>query len=270
MPSQQGRYWLLTIQHHLFTPFLPRGVQWIKGQLERGDETGYLHWQIMVSFTTKKTLSFVKSIFGSTVHGELSRSSAADAYVWKDDTAIPETRFELGSKLLKRNSKHDWDAIRESAKRGDYESIPGDVAVRYWGNICRISAHYATPVGMERTCNVYWGPSGVGKSRRAWGEAGMEAYPKDPRNKWWCGYRGQPNVVIDEFRGDIGISHLLRWLDRYPVSVEAKGGSVPLAAKSIWITSNLDPRSWYPDLDEDTKTALLRRMNITHFHDFFQ
>ena len=72
-------------------------------------------------------------------------------------------------------------------------------------------------------------------------------------------------LMLDEFRGGIDVSHILRWLDRYPVSVETKGGSRPLLASKIWITSNLDPRSWYPDLDEDTKEALLRRMNITHF-----
>jgi len=50
--------------------------------------------------------------------------------------------------------------------------------------------------------------------------------------------------------------------------VEIKGGAVVLEAKTIWITSNLDPRLWYPDLDQDTLNALLRRLNITHFNYF--
>jgi len=72
-------------------------------------------------------------------------------------------------------------------------------------------------------------------------------------------------VVIDEFRGEIGIGHLLRWFDRYPVLVEIKGGSVVLKATRFWITSNLSPDAWYPNLDEETKSALKRRLNITHF-----
>lgn len=71
---------------------------------------------------------------------------------------------------------------------------------------------------------------------------------------------------MDEFRGGIDVAHLLRWLDRYPCCVETKGSSRPLLARKIWITSNLDPRQWYPDLDEDTRAALLRRLNITHFN----
>lgn len=264
MPAPQARYWILTIQQHLFTPFLPGGVQWIKGQLEVG-ASGFVHWQLVVSFSTKKTLRYVKSIFGDTIHGEPTRSEAACDYVWKDDTSVPNTRFELGQRSLKRSSKHDWDIIKKLAANGDLDQIPSDVYVRHYGNLKRIAADNATPVGMERNCYVYWGATGLGKSRRAWDEAGMEAYPKDPRTKWWCGYRGQSSVVIDEFRGDIGISHMLRWLDRYPVSVETKGSSVPLRASKLWITSNLDPRHWYPDLDEETKAALLRRLQITHF-----
>lgn len=121
------------------------------------------------------------------------------------------------------------------------------------------------PIGVEKTVQVFWGPTGTGKSKRAWEEATTEAFPKDPRTKFWDGYRGQCSVVIDEFRGDIDISHVLRWLDRYPVIVEVKCGSVVLRAKSIWITSNLDPRKWYPNLDKETQDALLRRLNITEF-----
>lgn len=111
---------------------------------------------------------------------------------------------------------------------------------------------------------MFWGATGVGKSRRAWAEATFDAYPKDPRTKFWDGYRGQEHVVIDEFRGGIDVSHLLRWLDRYPVNVEIKGSSTTLCAKKFWITSNLPPEQWYPDLDEATKLALLRRLNVTH------
>jgi len=76
---------------------------------------------------------------------------------------------------------------------------------------------------------------------------------------------GQENVVLDEFRGGIDISHLLRWFDRYPVIVEVKGSSVVLKATKIWITSNISPDDWYPELDAETKAALRRRLTVTHF-----
>lgn len=118
---------------------------------------------------------------------------------------------------------------------------------------------------MLRVCYVYWGPTGTGKSKRAWEESGLGAYGKDPRSKFWCGYQGQENVVIDEFRGGIDAAHLLRWLDRYPVRVEIKGSSRPLCAKTFWITSNLQPSAWFPELDSLTVDALLRRLTIIEF-----
>ena len=92
----------------------------------------------------------------------------------------------------------------------------------------------------------------------------MDAYPKIPNTKFWDGYQGQRVVVIDEFRGDISISNLLRWFDRYPVLVEIKGSSTVLMAETIYVTSNLDPREWYRDVDSMTIDALMRRLNIIH------
>lgn len=264
MPAPQAYYWLSTIPHYAFTPYLPPGVAYIRGQLEMGAETGYLHWQLLVALERKGTLRTMRTIFGDFNH-EQSRSEAADQYVWKEDTRVEGTQFELGAKKVRRNKKCDWERVWCLAKSGEFEAIPENVRVQHYRTLRAIRSDYAKSIGMERTCTVFWGPTGLGKSMRAWDEAGLDAYPKDPRTKWWDGYNGQSNVVIDEFRGAIDVSHMLRWLDRYPVLVEVKGSSVPLMAKNIWITSNLDPRCWYPDLDEDTKNALIRRLNITHF-----
>jgi len=117
---------------------------------------------------------------------------------------------------------------------------------------------------MVRTVKVFWGPTGTGKTRRAWELGGLDAYPKIPSTKFWDGYQGQKSVIIDEFRGDIGISNLLRWFDRYPVLVEIKGSSTVLCAELIIVTSNVDPREWYPTLDQLTIQALMRRLEIIH------
>lgn len=265
MARRQGIYWLLTIPQPDFVPYLPPGFVWIRGQLERGSETGYLHWQVLAAADSKRSLRLIKSTFGDTCHAELSRSDAANVYVWKEDTRVEGTQFELGQRPFKLNSKVDWDSVWKAAQQGDLMAIPAGVRCRNYSTLRKIRSDYAQPVGMERTCHVFVGPTGTGKSRRAWEEAGCTAYPKDPRTKFWDGYRGQEAVVIDEFRGDIDVSHLLRWLDRYPVNVEIKGSSLPLEAKTIYITTNLPVSMWYPSLDSATYDALLRRLNITEF-----
>lgn len=265
MPPAQaiGRYWILTIPHHEFVPYLPVGIQWIKGQLESG-AGGYLHWQVVIAFPKNARPSAVRNIFGPH-HCELTRSDAAIDYVWKDDTAVAGTRFELGQRLLRRDRKRDWDAVWDSAKSGDLEAIDACLRVQHYRGLKQIAADYLAPLAIEKVVDVFWGPTGTGKSRRAWAEAGLDAYPKDPRTKFWCGYGGQPHVVIDEFRGGIDIAHLLRWLDRYPVTVETKGSATVLRASRIWFTSNLAPEFWFPGLDPATLAALRRRLRVTHF-----
>lgn len=40
---------------------------------------------------------------------------------------------------------------------------------------------------------------------------------------------------------------------------------MPLCATSFWITSNLAPKDWYPELDAESLAALLRRLTVTHY-----
>ena len=263
----QGIYWLLTIPYEnnetpTWTTTLPEKIRYIKGQQEIGENTGYHHWQLMLIAQRSIRLGAIKKIFGSNIHAELSRSDAASDYVWKEQTRVANTQFELGRLPVHRERVKDWDLILEAAKKSDFEAIPADVFIRCYSSIQKISTASLTPSPQERTCFVFWGPTGTGKSRRAWNEASFDAYPKDPNTKFWDGYRGHEHVVLDEFRGLISISHLLRWLDRYPVLVEIKGSMVALKATTFWITSNLHPRDWYKDLDHATYLAMERRLII--------
>ena len=259
--TPQGKYWIITAPQHLFTPYLPSSCDWIRGQLECGGNTSYLHWQLVVCFKRKSRLGAVKSVFGP-IHAELTRSAAADEYVWKDDTYVDGTRFELGRKPLSRASKTDWDVVWQSAVAGTFEAIPASIRVSSYSALSKIAKDHLKPVAMERVVRVYVGQTGVGKSRRAWDEAGFDAYPKDPNTKFWDGYQGQPHVVMDEFRGKIDNSNILRWTDRYPVSVETKGSGCVFCASKLWITSNIHPMLWYPELDQETKDALMRRLDV--------
>lgn len=267
---RQGIFWILTVPSpndvcaRLAIGELPSNICWVKGQEEQGTTTSYRHYQVCVAFSKKVSLAGLKGTFGSGVHAELTRSEAAEAYCHKEESRISEP-FEFGAKPIRRNSKTDWESVWTSAKSGDIMAIPANVRVVSYRTLRAIASDYSTCVGIEKTVSVFWGSTGTGKSRRAWDEAGIDAYSKCPRSKFWDGYQDQQNVVVDEFRGGIDVSHILRWTDRYPVRIEIKGSSRPLNAQRMWITSNVDPSRWYPELDEATNNALLRRLTITHF-----
>lgn len=266
-PRRQGIFWLVTMPYQTFTPFPHPDCEWIKGQLEL-PEAGYLHWQFILALKRKGSLCTLTDAFGPQGHYELSRSEYASEYVWKEQTRVPGTQFEFGQKPIQRNQPKDWEQIWKDAQEGNTMAIPASIRLQSYRTIKSIAADFAKPIGMVRTAYVYWGATGTGKSRDAWTRAGMDAYPKDPRSKFWCGYRGQKTAVIDEFRGGIDISHMLRWLDRYPVMLEIKGSSTVHAVETFYITSNVDPRAWYPELDSPSLQALLRRLTITHYPAF--
>lgn len=267
--SKPARWWIGTIpyssEYGLSGRLGDPVIRYAVGQREVGGESGYEHWQVCVNFTRPVRLSAVVKIFGSGTHWEPTRSEAALSYCVKEDSAVPDTKFEYGKKPVQRGDERCWDEILACCKSGEFERIPADVYLRYYGNIQRIARDNLVPVAIERTVRVYWGATGTGKSRRAWSEAGLEAYPKDPRTKFWDGYAGHEHVVVDEFRGGIDIGHVLRWFDRYPVLVEVKGSAVVLKAKALWLTSNLDPRLWYKDCDPETVAALMRRLEVVYF-----
>jgi len=272
---RQGIFWIATVPapSAVVTKILEDGLAhsglvWFCGQLERGDRTGYEHYQFVCAFGQKVSINRLQDLFGTGCHFELSKSKAANDYCCKEETRI-EGPWDLGIKPFCRNSKEDWQLVWLAAQRGDMDAIPAHTRIVSYHALRAIASDYDVPKGMERTVFVFWGATGTGKSRRAWDEAGVDAYPKDPKSKFWCGYRSHKEVVIDEFRGGIDVAHLLRWFDRYPVRVEVKGSSRPLNAERIWITSNLEPKNWYPDLDVATLEALMRRLKVTHFNESF-
>lgn len=273
----QGKFWLITdfntdtqydvsnVNTNLADSFWKsKNIVWSKGQLEMCATTQRLHWQFMVCFNKKVRLGGVKTVLGGKVHAELSRSPAANDYVCKEETFMGH-RWEFGTLPLKRNSRTDWDRVWDDAVRGDLSAINAQIKVCHYSSLRKIAMDHMKPEGIEKKVHVFVGNTKMGKSRRAWEEAGIDAYPKIPTSKFWDGYQGQGNVVIDEFDGQIDITHMLRWLDRYPVLVETKGSGTVLKAKEIWITSNIHPIEWYPTKPVQQVDALIRRLNIMVF-----
>lgn len=102
---------------------------------------------------------------------------------------------------------------------------------------------------------VYYGDTEMGKTRRAWHEAdkfermGMIMMPGRKGEKvWGDNLEGAQAVIMEDFEPEI-IPHnmLLRMLDRVPLNLDIKFGSVNFAPTNIYITSNYPPSEWYPE-----------------------
>lgn len=229
--------------------------------------TGTPHLQGYIIFEVNKRLSGVKKVHPS-AHWEIAKGTTEDNFKYcskendyQEVGTKPKSKEQLGLE-----EKERWKLILHHAKEGTLEDHDPKVYYQTYATAEKLAARYAKPKALPKTVNVFYGATGTGKSYDAWQQAGSDdTFIKDPRSRFWYGYSGQKNMIIDEFRGGIDIAHMLRWLDHYPLMVEIKNGSLSCNVENIWITSNLHPRDWYPDIDEETKLALIRRIKVTRY-----
>lgn len=115
------------------------------------------------------------------------------------------------------------------------------------------------------TCDWYFGPTGIGKSHKAFENFNPEThYVWKDDNGWQDGYTGQETVIINEFRGSIAYATLLQLIDKYPFELRRRGREpVPFLAKHIIITSSLSPAETYHNLAaNDALEQLYRRVKV--------
>ncbi len=113
------------------------------------------------------------------------------------------------------------------------------------------------------------GKTGTGKTRTV--HEMWKSYwtmPISNGTMWFDGYDLDDNVLIDDFNGarsKVALDTYLRITDRYPIMVPIKGGFAWWMPRSIVVTSNFHPASWYDYKKRmESYHALCRRI-----HDVF-
>lgn len=156
----------------------------------------------------------------------------------KEDTRL-DGPWEFGIKPVKRNSKEDWEEVKQHAIKGELNKIPAEIYVKHYHNLKMIAKDNlkSQREDGERDCRWYHGVSGVGKSRRAY-----EEFPEGYRkmgNKWWDGYQNQKAVILEDLdpTHNCLAYHLKIWADRYPFIAESKQGALAPVHDTFIVTS---------------------------------
>lgn len=266
----------------LWEPELRDRCRYLVFQEELCPTTGRAHLQGFCILRQPSRARGVSTVLGiSGAHAEVARGTDEECirYCKKQETRLradaepseplgPYSRSDAG-----QGHRSDWDGLRERLRSGaSYEEVSDEhfgLWLRYERGIRSyrgIRVHRrAWPTGVS----VFWGRTGSGKTRTAYQEAGDEAYwlpiGQGPI-QWYDGYEGQEHVIMDDFYGNMRISQFLKLTDRYPLQVPIKGGFVNWCPRHIWITSNSDPESWWPDAPSEVRAAVRRRLtDIRHF-----
>lgn len=120
------------------------------------------------------------------------------------------------------------------------------------------------PMEIQRQCYWFYGEPGAGKSYHV-RQLEPNIYEKNP-NKWWCGYKNEPAVIVDDFELQAGkdLSHDMKiWADNYRFLGETKGNSVYPIYTKLYVTSNYLPHQiWDGTKDMALLGAITRRFKF--------
>lgn len=222
-------------------------------QLERGDN-GTPHIQGFFEFENQRYAKSVKKLFfPGQPHIEAAKS-AFDSWVYcsKEDTRIEGPR-EFGSVPLPKKSKgRDYKEYNLAVVSGGLAQMVEDgkvsidryLRIKQSVDAYNIDTRVVQSLDTELKSNNEWhvGPPQCGKSSSVrW--RFPNAYRKEAKNKWWDGYTGQDNVIIDEIELDADyLGHYLKiWGDHYAFPAEVKGGTINIRPKHIIVTTNYRP-----------------------------
>ena len=167
------------------------------------------------------------------------------------------------------------DIIRNGGSlRAAAEANPSCYA-RHARGLQELRSILSRPRSPQEPPRVLWfyGPTGSGKSKLAYNMVhnpddphSVNGFYKNPSTKWWCGFDGTQPVVIDDYRCNMcTFSELLRLLDRYPMQVETKGGSVAFNSPLIILTAPQSPMDMWSGRTQEDLQQLLRRITEVRF-----
>lgn len=199
---------------------------------------------------------------------EPAKGSAEDNYNYcsKQELWLEVGTRPISSKRKGENEKERWAKARKACVEGDFDSVPHDIYIRHLTNCHKIaSMHQKLPSNLDETCG-FWihGPSGTGKTTQV-NKIAPKAYLK-ACNKWWDGYDGQDDVIIEDFDKvhKVMAHHLKIWADWKAFPAETKGGTLSIRPKRIIITSNYHPRDiWDPQEEHASYFPVMERFVLT-------
>jgi hypothetical protein len=232
-------------------------------------ENGTPHLQGYIYFKNPRTMGGVKKLLGNKVHLEISRGSAKDNKIYCSKEG---DFFEKGD-MPQQGERTDLIEIKKNIEEGkktvDEITMENPTIYHQYGRTLEKIEDIAMRNKFRdftTTCTWYWGPTGTGKSHKAFENFNPEThYVLSTRdNGWWEDYKQQETVIINEFRGQIPYSFLLELCDKWPIKVPRRGRPpLPFLSKKIIITSSMHPKEVYKNIEEkDSIDQLLRRIDI--------
>lgn len=257
MAHQSRRFTLTIFQKE--QPVLSELMSFFIGQREVCPKTGKKHYQCYFELEKKKCLKpLIKHLeenFGHhDFHVEIALGTQLQniTYCTKEETQYKRPKsFRLGIPM-EQGQRNDLQDIADAiiAGKTDYEILMSNPTwfhhERYIKKLREVRLHNYKTIQREIEVKYIYGDPGSGKSRQVFEEIGDKKYymPIPPKNGnlWFDGYDGEDILWLEDIDEDsISRTLFLRLLDRYPLTLEVKGGITHACWTKVYITSNFEP-----------------------------
>lgn len=235
--------------------------------------TGKAHLQGYAYFNNAITGGNLKNKLNKGAHIEKAKGSPKE----NREYCIKEGKFIEFGELPEQGKRSDLMLLKDQIISG--QTTVNDIVLNdpdsyhmYGRTLEKIEDLKAN--GIYRTemtkCDWIYGPTGVGKSHKAFENYSKKThyvFPDD--NGWWDGYKQQDTVIINDFRGNIKYGELLQLIDKWPHSVKRRNREpIEFVSSKIIITSSLHPSEIYANVDKkDHINQLLRRINLINMEE---
>ena len=226
------------------------------GQMEKGEKSDYLHWQIYIENKNPIKFSTLKKKFPK-AHLEVRHSSkkACYDYVTKSKSAIPNSGVKNGDISIDETDspKVSVEAAVSLMERG---MRVNEVLVKYpslWRSMAYLERAQAIIDEnqyslSERDIRVeyIYGLPGTGKTSWIYKTHGFDqVYRVTNYKNPFDDYNGQPVLVLDEFYDSMSLDLLLNVLDRWPFKMPARYNDKWAAYTKVYIISNRKLKDQY-------------------------
>lgn len=262
----RGRKFVCTIWDEWLPEFDPEIFSYGIFGYEQAPSTGQWHWQGYFETFTKRSNVRLAKILGCAVHPYVEHARGSqeenEKYCTKDGQVI-----EFGVKM-KQGERHDLKKLVDDIMSGEttMDEIVLERPLMYYqfgrvlqaANNIRLKRLKHPDV---RTVEWIYGPAGCGKSRYV-NSVAPNAYVW--RDDDFQEYQGEPDIIIEEFRGTtMSIDKFLKLTDPHYSNLWLKrkhDSFVPAVPSRIFITSNFSPEEIF---NVGEHPQILRRMKVT-------
>lgn len=252
MAAQASRHrrWCFTLNNYddadeVRLKALPDWVEYCIYGHEKAPTTGTLHLQGYLELYNPCAMARIKTYVGKTAHLEPCKGTQEEniKYCSKGENIVTVGTL----RVKKQGARSDIASVRKMVLEG--ASMVDIIMTATSYQSIRTAEKLKQYIEPRRNWNpkIIWihGPPGFGKSHMAF-EMAPDAYAAGDTGKWWQGYDGHEAVIIDNFTDQWApLQFMLRLLDKYPFTVECKGGSRSFIARTIIITSVHPPQNCY-------------------------